>query len=179
MKNTISIKSFATTMPEESLILQFIPADYIDAFGCKVMGSKKNLYADELMLHFWMMKPLWVNLLFKLRNILVRPFGLATGDDNERIENLKEIIRAGSGTVGIMSVVGKSENELTVLMRDKHLDAYISIIVLNKTDYEQAIVSTLVNYNNSLGKIYFFFIKPFHKIVVKSMLNTSIKKLMQ
>ena len=57
-------------------------------------------------------------------------------------------------------------------MKDKHLDAYISVrIDGSKSVY----VNTLVKYNNRLGKVYFFVIRPFHGLVIRSSLKRAIK----
>jgi hypothetical protein len=31
--------------------------------------------------------------------------------------------------------------------------------------------STIVHYNNLLGRVYFFFVKPFHKLIIHAMLK--------
>ena len=53
---------------------------------------------------------------------------------------------------------------------------YLSIHVESKE--EQKIISaiTLVNFNNKLGRIYFFVIKPFHGAIVKNMLKRAFNK---
>ncbi len=38
---------------------------------------------------------------------------------------------------------------------------------------------TQVHFNNALGKIYFFFVKPFHRWIVPPMLKTSLKNPVQ
>ena len=140
------------------------------------MDGGKRLLADEIMISFWTTMPNWVNALFKLRNVLVRPFGLSTGENEERSGKLKEMIRKGSGSNGLMSVVGKTENETLVLLSDKHLDAYVSVFVDKKNNRKTVTTSTLVRYHNKLGKIYFFFVCPFHKVIVKSILKDTLRK---
>ena len=53
---------------------------------------------------------------------------------------------------------------------------YLSIHVESKE--EQKIISaiTLVNFNNKLGRIYFFVIRPFHGAIVKNMLKRAFNK---
>lgn len=170
------MRSYKTDVPVNSLICQYLPANYTDAFACEVIGAKK-LSAGEVMIDFWTVMPGWVNALFKLRNVLVRPFGLETGD-NARSEELKEMIHDGQGSNGLMSVVGKSENETVILLSDKHLDAYMSVFVAEKNNSQTVAAITLVHYHNRLGKIYFFFIRPFHKMIVKNMLKGTLKRML-
>jgi hypothetical protein len=162
-------------IPVDSLVRQYLPVDYTDAFVCEVTGVKE-LSADEIMISFWTVIPGWVNALFKLRNLLVLPFGLDTSNGRGRFEELKAMIRAGNGNNGLTSVVAKSGNETVILLSDKHLDAYMSVFISTKDKLQEVTAITLVRYHNSLGRIYFFFIRPFHKVIVKSMLRGTLKK---
>ena len=36
---------------------------------------------------------------------------------------------------------------------------------------------TVVKFNNRLGRLYFFFIRPFHKVIIRSMLKRVAKRL--
>lgn len=163
------MKSFKTSIPKDSLARKFIPANYSDAFACEVIHTE-NLSADDILIEFWTVMPGWVNTLFKLRNTLVRPFGLRTDNQENRSEDFKSMIRNG-GALGVASVVAKSENETVLLLSDQHLDAYMSVYLSRKADIQTITAITVVHYHNTLGKLYFFFIRPFHKIIVKSMLK--------
>lgn len=153
---------------------QFLPADYSDAFACEVAGAE-NFSADDILTEFFTVIPGWVNALVKLRNLLVRPFGLKTDNRNDKIDDFSNMIRNG-GTLGFTSVAAKSESETVLLLSDKHLDAYISVYVSRKADIRTVIASTIVHHHNTFGRIYFFFIRPFHKIVVKRMLESTLKR---
>lgn len=170
------MKTRKTHMLENSLTQQFLPADYMDVFACDLDGAGE-LTADEILIGFFTVMPGWVNALFKLRDVLVRPFGLKTGTDEGRVDDFKSMILNG-GEVGLASQVAKSECETVLLLSDKHLNAYISIMVTQDTSCQKVKAITLVHYHNSLGRAYFFFIKPFHKMVVKSMLNNTIRRLL-
>jgi hypothetical protein len=170
------MKSYKTDIPPGSLIQQYLPADYADTFVSEVT-EKKELLADDIIISLWTVMPGWVNALFKLRNILVRPFGLETGESENHPEKLKVMLRSGSGSNGLMSVTGKSDNETVILLSDKHLDTHMSVYIEEKGTSQLVMVITLVHYHNRLGKIYFFFIRPFHKVIVKSMLKSTLKRL--
>lgn len=169
------MKSRKTQVPKDSLLQQYLPVDYTDAFACNV-ETEKILSADEIMIDFWTIVPGWVSALFKLRNILVRPFGLERGEKGANLfDEIKKMIQSGSGSSGMISVAGKTENETAVLLSDKHLDAYMSVYV----DKQTVTASTSVHYHNNLGRIYFFFIKPFHAVVVKAMLKGTLKRMVR
>lgn len=171
------MKSYKTDIPTDSLTQEYLPANYTDAFACEVTGAQK-LSADDMMISFWTVVPDWVDALFKVRNLLVRPFGLETGETDNYIEKFEEIIRAGKGSNGIMPVVAKSDNETVVLLSDKHLDAYMSVYTTSRDDSQTVVVLTLVHYKNIFGKVYFFFIRPFHTVIVKSILQNTLKRLL-
>lgn len=164
-------------VPAKSLTQPYLPANYIDAFSCNVFGARK-LTADELQIDFWTVMPKWVNALFKLRNFIVAPFGLKTGKEDGRIEDFKNVILNG-GSIGLTSVVGKSEDETVLLLSDKHLNAYMSVMVIQNKNHQTITVITLVHYHNTLGKTYFFFIKPFHKIIVKVTLKSTLNRILK
>jgi 2-polyprenyl-3-methyl-5-hydroxy-6-metoxy-1,4-benzoquinol methylase len=70
----------------------------------------------------------------------------------------------------------KTDNETIMQLKDKHLTAELSIYVENIADNRKNISAiTMVHFHNKLGIAYFFVIRPFHKIIVKTLLNKSIK----
>jgi hypothetical protein len=169
------MKTKKTTIPEDSLIRSYLPADYFDAFEC-TFTSAKEVKADDVQLAFWSEKPAWVNQLFKLRNFLVKPFKLEVGKKNDSLNILKETIITGK-THGHLSIPAKSDNETVLCIDDRHLKMYLSIQVKDAGENRKAVVATtLVRFHNALGKCYFAVICPFHKVVVKSMLKYVIKK---
>ena len=132
------------------------------------MTCRRKISPDDLMTAFWTTMPGWVNTLFKLRNALVRPFGLQT--DNGDAKQLEKAIRSGRD-YRMMSVVGKTDNETVISLDDKHLKAYLSVYA----EAHEIHLSTLVRYHNRLGFFYFNLIHPFHTLVVKSMFRRIIK----
>lgn len=93
-----------------------------------------------------------VSWLMKLRNAFVKPFGL----------------KAGGGFADM--VIEENETELVMGKRDKYLDFYIVLECEPPLQGRQCVsISTLVNYNNCLGRIYFFVIRLFHVAIVKSL----------
>ena len=155
-------------LPAGSAVSQYPDIDYSDCFRTTLPGTKP-IRPEKLMAAFWTTMPGWLALLFKIRNVLVRPFGLKTEDSKDR-EALKEALEKG-GNYSLMTVVAKTANEMVVSLDDKHLKAYLSVYVEDRN----VSLSTLVQYHNKLGVAYFALIRPFHKIVVKSMLRHTIR----
>ncbi len=162
-------------IPKGSLVEGYLPADYSDVFECTVLNGKP-FTPDDLQVNFWTVQPKWLEILFKIRNILVKPFGLSDGKGNN--EEFENCIRSG-GKLGMVTVPPKTPEETILELRDKHLDAILSVYIKeasNGTDVTRTVItSTLVHFHNKLGVTYFFFIRPFHKIIVKSMVGTCVK----
>ena len=68
-----------TTIPMQSFIYGFsLSADYSE---CYQMFTDKKSVTLESCLSLFSFKPKWVDFLYKLRNLLVKPFGLKTSTD--------------------------------------------------------------------------------------------------
>jgi hypothetical protein len=160
------------TVPPGSLTERFLPADYADVYACRV-DSGRELAADDILVGIWTDFPDWVAALFRLRNFLVRFVGLKGEKDDPGA--LERIIREG-GANDLASIPAKNANETVMLLTDKHLDAYLSVHVESRGSLRTVSVVTLVHYKNRLGRVYFFVIRPFHGIVVKSMLKRAVKR---
>lgn len=159
-----------THIVESSLLRQYLPADYDDAFRI-TSNHDINASPDDIMVGLWLDMPGWVNMMFRIRNFLVRSIGLKGSEDGSP-EEFEKCIRTG-GLYRFVEVPAKSEHETVMIMRDKHLDAYLSIL---KSDKRNVYANTVVRYNNKLGKIYFFFIRPFHGLIVRAALKRVVKK---
>lgn len=157
-------------IPVDSTIYKYLPMDYIDAYACKIAESE-IIDSAEVMIDLWTDAPKWVNALFKLRNVLIRPFGLKTDNNHRKTEELKQMIRSGKGNNGLMFVESRTLKETVLILKDDHLDAYMSTIVEGDETCQQVIIVTLVRYHKLLGKFYFFFVRPFHKMVVRGVLR--------
>lgn len=166
------MKAVKANIPRSSLVQGFLPADYADAFVYAAEGSV-DFSADDVQSVFWTDMPRWIVGMMKLRDLMVKPFGLR-GSKGVDAAELKKCIRRG-GNHGMFSVVEKSGNEAVVMLQDSHLKAWMSVMI----DASGIYAITLVKYNNRLGRAYFFVIGPFHKIIVRSALASAVRKLSQ
>ena len=162
-----------TTIPSGSLTESYLPTDYSDVYAC-VTDTPKEIIPDDIMVNFWTDFPRWISTLFKLRDFLVKFVGLK-GSENDDVTKLEKCIRTGEA-YGFVSVPAKSSNETVLLLSDKHLNAYISVHVESKEERKTILAITLVNFKNKLGRIYFFFIRPFHGVIVKTLLKRSVER---
>ena len=139
------------------LIEKYLPSDYSDSVS-KRMQLTEPLTPDVIFEQMFCNFPKPVALLFKLRNALVKPLGL----------------QGGSGFQNLISE--RNDEEIILCKNDKHLDFWVSIYCSKPQDgYQDASVTTVVKFNNFIGRIYFIGIWIFHKILVKRLFKNAIK----
>lgn len=156
-------------IPAGSLAARYLPADYADAFEC-ACSLPATVTPDDIQRSFWTTMPGWVAALMKLRNRLVRPFGLE-GDNDKTKEEMTALVLNG--------VTDRSETETVTAKDDKHLKFYFSVRIVREPEHGRARVTvcTVVHMHNKLGKAYFSIIKPFHRAIVKSTLKHTLRRL--
>lgn len=169
------MKTKKIPVPKNSLVNNYLPSNYFDSFECNFISSKE-IKPDDVQIAFWTARPIWIDWLFKLRAILVKPFGLKT-EINEYAENLRKCLICGIPHKYI-SVPSKSGDETVTCNVDKHLTFYLSVIISKKEgDRQSVVLTTLVNFHNLLGHCYFVVIYPFHTILVRAMLKYVVKRI--
>lgn len=161
-------------IPSGSLIEKYLPADYSDVYAFKT-DNEKEITPDDVMAYCWTDFPVWISALFKLRNFLVKFVGLK-GSNNNNLKEFEKCIRS-SETYNFISVPVKSGNETVLFLTDKHLDAYISVYIESNDKCKTISAITLIKFKNNLGRVYFFIIRPFHDIIMKSMLKRTVNKI--
>ncbi len=159
-------KVYKTDIPKNSSYLSYISdVDYSDAY--KVRLKKLDLSIEEIYINVFLNVPNWIMQLMKIRNIIVSLFGLKT----DTTLNKKKVLKVGE-KFGIFKIYSIQKDEIIVGEDDRHLNFRVSIL---KQD-EELIISTFVHYNNLFGKVYMTLITPFHKLIVKAMMKSAIKK---
>lgn len=125
---------------------------------------------------FFSCGPKWVEKLFHLRNIIVSKFGLKTsGNIIDRQQQVESFQCEPGEQLGLFKVFNKTDNEVIIGEDDKHLNFRVSLL-LDKSN-KLLIISTTVEFNNWLGRLYFLPVRPFHQMIVPTMLKEIIKKL--
>ena len=101
---------------------------------------------------------------------MVGLIGLKTSFPERSGNNFKE-----GEYVGFFKIYKILENEVILGADDNHLNFRVSIYNSRELQFNIK-VTTLVQYHNLKGKAYMFFIKPFHRIVLKSLINQAYLK---
>jgi hypothetical protein len=156
-------------LPPDCLALRHLPRfDYADAFRVELPRQPS---AGELAQTFLLGPPRWVVALLRLRNLLVRPLGLAVDVPASALHPRPGL--AVGDALGFMRVYEVTEPEVVLGADDRHLDYRVSLRIEGRA----AVASTLVLFHNALGRAYFVPVKPFHRLVVPAMLRRAASAL--
>jgi hypothetical protein len=139
-------------------------AQFIDAFRVEV--GTTQLSAREACTRMVLHGPRWIDALTRLRNILVKPFGLKTSGEGAY---------APGGLIGLFPVLSETPERLIAGFNDSHLDFRLVVDVAGETALRHVTSTTVVRTNNLLGRTYLTLIMPFHKLVVRSMMRCIVE----
>tara|TARA_B100000686_G_scaffold7898_1_gene7911 strand:+ start:100 stop:624 length:525 start_codon:yes stop_codon:yes gene_type:complete len=154
----------------DKIFITFGKINYEDRF-CLIFKTKKIIDVDFIIVNLIKSIPKWFKFLLDLRNLIANIFGLKTGKfvkvyENEEISNFKQ-----DQLIGDIFILLKEKNHLIVELKDKHLDFRFSIWIRQEDCKTKLSLSTIVKFNNIFGKIYFFLIKPFHRLIIPNILK--------
>lgn len=171
-----------TTLPNNSILnASHKEYGYVDSFQGELNDSDNKFNSADIGKAFFSSGPKWVGKLFTLRNKIVSIFGLKTsGDISNREKQLENFNCEPGEKLGLFKVFAKTENEIVIGEDDKHLNFRVSLFLEQKTKEstkKDLTISTLVEFNNWFGHLYFLPVRPFHKLIVPTMLKGIIKEL--
>jgi hypothetical protein len=145
--------------------------DYIDCFQGEVFSQKNDIDIAEVGRLFLTSGPEWANSLVKVRDKMVGVFGLKTSVEMQQEQNNEEPMKFVPGERLGMFKLGED---------DKHLDFRVSLLVIgHASDEKKSLLSmtTAVVYNNWLGRLYFFPVQFFHRLIVRGTMKEMLRKI--
>ncbi len=105
-----------------------------------------------------------------LRDRLVSVIGLRTSRERVSSRPPDEGLQPGD-KAGIFAVLARTDDEVLMGADDRHLNFRASVLVNRGPARSSVVLSTVVHYNNLQGRAYFFVVRPFHKVIVTSILR--------
>jgi hypothetical protein len=144
----------------------------VDYSDCFELITDRNYPVKSIILASLFSYSKWVLFLFKLRDILVAPFGLKTAKWGS-FSN-QEIRWEKGSYITVFEILEIADNEIAVGGKDSHLTGGLIVKKIKNNNQFHYYWITVVEYNNKLGKIYMAVIKPFHKLIVKNMIKRTI-----
>jgi hypothetical protein len=155
-------------VPDGSLVrAAFEKTSFEDAWAVELpQGASYDV--DALARVLAQSAPRWADRLMWLRDRIVSVVGLRTSEEAPPGTS-RAPLRAGD-KVSIFEVLDRTDDEILFGADDKHLDFRASLLVQHG-DAPSVVLSTVVRYNNALGRVYFFFVRPFHWLIMKSLMR--------
>lgn len=118
--------------------------------------------------------PLWMKFLLIVRNAAARLAGLEAPTVAEIMKpELRLTYRVGE-KIGPWPIFFIGDNEIVAGRNNKHLDFRVSVLKAMDGDAASVVVSTVCTVHNAFGKIYLFFIVPFHRNGVQSLMSNAV-----
>lgn len=149
------------SIPSHSIIAEgFGPIHYVDSFSVPV---EEKLSVDSCLSIVFGQGPNWVEWLMRFRNTLAGWVGLKKAPTP--ISTPSTYYSIGQKAF-IFTVSARHESEIVMSESDKHLQFRTSVLVTTLHSQKRVYVTTLVQFKNRWGRLYFFFVKPFHQIIV-------------
>ncbi len=172
--------SRSDTLPQESWLHSYArPRDFLDCYSVGL--------ADPWAIHTASMTEIAELLvsvevpgaeqLVQLRNLIVKPLGLKTSDDIEAEPPVRQGRQPEVGDrIGFFKIYSIHPNEIILGEDDVHQDFRVSLYREAETP-AKLYVATCCQRHNLFGHVYLAAILPFHKMIVKGMLDGLTKKL--
>lgn len=152
---------------------------YSDSYQSTYADKNNTISSVDIAKAFFSSVPKSTEKLFALRNRIVSVFGLKTPDKQVNRKEQLDNFTCDVGTIlGFFNVYTKTENEIILGEDDKHLNFRVSLLKSNEENENKKLtITTVVEFNNWFGKLYFLPVKPFHKLIVPQLLKGIIKTL--
>tara|TARA_R110002094_G_scaffold221063_1_gene194506 strand:+ start:676 stop:1194 length:519 start_codon:yes stop_codon:yes gene_type:complete len=156
-----------TELPSDSgLHALYRPGDFLDCYS--VVLSPPDPPLAEILQYLLIEMPGWARMLMRIRDGIVRVFGIRTSQDFPQDNRFRRVLTVGDH-VGFMEVRAITETEIILGQDDRHLDFRVTIYREPGTG-GQVSLATLVHRHNWIGRLYLALIMPFHILIVKSRL---------
>lgn len=143
-----------------------------DSYRAPQTQPKKTII--EIFFDLFGHHPRWIKAILIIRNKLAAICGLdAPTAAQIRDVQAKTHYEVGD-TIGPWPIFELTDDELVAGRNNKHLDFRLSILRIDYDGAPGVVVSTVCTVHNLAGKIYLFFIVPFHKWGVQRLIARAI-----
>ena len=165
-------------LPGGSLVAgAFAIAHYADAFAVRLpKGAQSDV--DALVRALASSTPWWVTVLLRIRDRAVSLIGLKTSGGVEHDAAQRTTFQPGD-RAGLFTIYARTHDEILMGADDRHLNFRASMLVRREGAGMAAVFTTVVHYNRGLGRVYFFFVRPFHRLIIPSMLRRLRRQLVR
>ena len=118
--------------------------------------------------------PLWIKLLLVIRNGVARRTGLDTPTVTEIMNpEIRTCYRVGD-KIGPWPIFSIGDSEIIAGRNNRHLDFRLSVLKQIDGDRGSVFVSTVCTVHNVYGKVYLWFIAPFHRSGMRLLMSNAV-----
>ena len=147
-------------------------ADFHDSYRAPL--ARPELRIVEVFFALFGHTPLWMKLLLIVRNAAARLVGLEVPTVGEIMKPTVRSEYSVGEKIGPWPIFFIGDNEIVAGRNNKHLDFRLSVLKAMDGDATSVVVSTICTVHNVFGKIYLFFIVPFHRKGVRSLISNAV-----
>jgi hypothetical protein len=118
--------------------------------------------------------PPWMKLLLIARNAAATRFGLEAPTVAEIMKPTVRSEYCVGEKIGPWPIFFIGDNEIVAGRNNKHLDFRLSVLKAIDGDATSVVVSTICTVHNVFGKVYLFFIVPFHRNGIRALMSNAV-----
>jgi hypothetical protein len=147
-------------------------ADFRDCYRAPLVHPELGVV--EIFFALFGHTPLWMKLLLIARNSAARLFGLEAPTVAEIMQpTIRREYRVGE-KIGPWPIFFMGDDEIVAGRNNKHMDFRLSVLKATDGEAMSVVVSTICTVHNVFGKIYLFFIVPFHRHGVRTLMSNAV-----
>jgi hypothetical protein len=147
-------------------------AYFRDSYGAPLSRTRASIV--DIFFAIFGHNPMWMKILLIVRNRIASWCGLDAPTASEIIDlEIKSSYSVGD-KIGVWPIFAVTESEIVAGRNNKHLDFRLSVLRVADNETASVVVSTLCTVHNWFGKLYLFFIVPFHKWGVQRLISNAI-----
>jgi hypothetical protein len=136
--------------------------------------SRKELGIVDVFFGIFAHQPLWMKLILIVRNKVASLAGLDAPTASEIFHvEIKDRYVVGE-KIGVWPIFSLSEDEIVAGRNNKHMDFRLSVLKVLDGDRTSVVVSTICTVHNLAGKLYLFFVVPFHRHGVRKLMANAL-----
>jgi hypothetical protein len=147
-------------------------AYFLDAYRAPLMDGQSSVV--DIFHAVFGHHPLWIKRILIARNHIATAYGLDAPAASEIMNPERKTIYKVGDTIGPWPIFSLTQDELVAGRDNKHLDFRLSVLRQGAGDAAHAVVSTVCTTHNAFGRVYLFFVIPFHKWGVKYLIARAI-----
>jgi hypothetical protein len=147
-------------------------ADFHDCYRAPL--ARPELGIIDIFFALFGHTPLWMKLLLIARNAAARLAGLEVPTVGEIIKPTVRSEYYVGEKIGPWPIFFIGDHEIVAGRNNKHMDFRLSVLKAIDGDAISVVVSTVCTVHNVFGRIYLFFIIPFHRHGVRSLMSNAV-----